>query len=205
MNMENRAKELFPKSLLELYRKPVKVDRDKYVIGISDLVKCSIKAYIKATMRIREKPTAFTLAGEYIHKIIQSHFLREVKDAKVEVDVKKELTKNWELWGLSDIVLPNKVIEIKTVNDISNLTEETLKRYFMQANFYARMLNIDNIEILIVEIPTGNTESLLMYSSDHLFNKTVNYALELTEKKFSIEVADKRYCNICVCRSYCKR
>lgn len=120
-------------------------------IWVSVLVYCPYKAYLLNTIPRREPKNAFSLAGIFVHQLLQNDF----EDYDSEVRVELPLEDGWKLIGRVDLFdqFSNRVIEIKTGED-PKLKEEWIK----QTNLYAYLLNCDAFEIWLVNIRNGEIE-----------------------------------------------
>lgn len=195
--------DLFPRSLDEIYNRSLDIYDATNILRISDLSICSLRAYLNAKLRSKPKITANMLAGSYIHKVIQRSIIDKDNQWKAEVQVVYNLPNDWKLIGHADLV-KDKVIEIKTTSSPYTITNDLIRRWFMQANFYANMLNLDDIEIWIVDITSGAIDVCDYKSSKTVFEDTILIANETINSNFRHVSINTKYCNTCPYIAICK-
>lgn len=188
---------LFPEKLSEVYDSNLDSIAGKNILWISDLVVCSIKAYLRSRYPKFEKPNAFSLAGQYIHKIIQTEMLNSDSNWKAEVPVEKEIKDGWKIKGKADLV-KDVVVEIKTYNASRNPELEKIDRWIIQTNFYAKTLGIDKFEIWIVKIDSGRIRKIPYFTNDKLYENTIKIAEDCLNGMFNILPLNRSSCRNCV-------
>ena len=184
------------KELYMFYRK--QEHREGYYI--SSLSGCLRKAYYEIVYPTEEKDKLrkSIFEGEAIHYFI-SYLINlggKLMFKKIESEVPVEYEfEGKKLVGRADIVLKDRVIEIKTTKNLPRLPYYS---HVLQANAYAYLLNKKKFEITY--IAEHGVRSFSMDTSEELFEKLKERARILHNAvKYSIapEKEPTPYCNRC--------
>ena len=141
-------------------------------LWISNIVFCQRFEFLNYIFGSSSKITDSTLAGAYLHTLIQSYLEKNGYEIekKVEIDIGDE----WKLVGRADAV-KDVVIEIKTTNNYHDVKDY----WIAQANIYAYILNRPKFEIFVIDKNTGCYSTYRFRTNDHLAKKTIAAAINV--------------------------
>ena len=141
-------------------------------LWISNIVFCQRFEFLNYVFGSSSKITDSTLAGIYLHTLIQSYL--EKNGYEIEKRVEIDIGDEWKLIGRADAV-KDVVIEIKTTNNYHDVKDY----WIAQANIYAYILNRPKFEILVIDKNTGCYSTYRFKTDNNLAKKTIAAAINV--------------------------
>ena len=150
-------------SLEEVYREGVRRQFEIYVSTISVCPRKEFFSYFYRPAQLYKSDE--TLAGEYIHRVIQEQLRR--KGYEVEKEVSCDLKDGFKLVGRVDAMNNEHIIEVKTVK---KFVDFNVNHWYIQVNTYMHISGVHKAKLVVVERPTGK-----------IFIKDIEYNKDMAE------------------------
>ncbi len=177
-----------------------------YYFRVSEVGRCLRFLYFTRVIGrledVGSKPEV--IAGRNMHVEYQNDYAAIDQNAKMEKEV-MFVHENFIIMGKADIVTREKVIEIKTVN---NLPERPYAPHIRQINFYMKLCGREKGNLIYIERETKKQKTFSVDYDENLFLKDLRRFEKLAKCLETTTVPEKeitKMCEFCEYKELCEK